>query len=295
MMRHLALICALVTPLSAAWLHDLEAGKKLAAEEKKDVYLIFTALKVSGACVQLEKRVLSQDAFQSAVEEKFVLVHLDVPLEQEPGVVDPLTPNKFTAGKFGIENYPTALYLNADGHPYLSETGALTGGPEKYAAHLLEKAGEQSGRDRALEDAGKLEGLERAKALIAVIESAPSSASPKLYEGQLKELADLDPDDSLGFQGRYHAEAAFRELETALRDIFHQNSYEEVVQLVDRFVKDHQAEGALLQKALFRKLAAQRHGKMTDEAIKTAEVIIETDPESSHGRLAKQILESLQK
>jgi len=282
-------------PLSGGWLKDLEAGKKLAAEEKKDVYLIFTALKVSGACVQLERRVLSQESFQSALDEKFVLVHLDVPLEQTPGIVNPLTPHKFTANEYGIESYPTALYLSQEGHPYLSETGALTSGPEGYAAHLLENAGKQALRDQALEEAGQNEGLERAKAIVAVIEAAPSSASPKLYEKQLKELSRLDPGDSLGFQGKYQAEADFRELEAALREIFHKNSYEEVVKLVDGYVAKHQPNQELLQKALFRKLAAQRHGKMTEDAIKTAEEIIKEGPESAHGRFASQILESLKK
>ena len=294
-MRRIALVFAKAMPLSGAWLKDLEAGKKLAAEEKKDVYLVFTALKVSGACMQLDRRVLSQEEFQSAVEETFVLVHLDVPLEQTPGMVDPLTPNKFTANQYGIENYPTALYLNHEGRSYLSETGALTSGPEGYAAHLLENAGKQAARELALKEAHQKVGLERAKAIVAVIESAPSSASPRLFEKQLKELATLDPEDSLGFLGKYQAEAGFQELETALREIFHKNSYEEVVKLVDGYVAKYQPSGTLLQKALFRKLAAQRHGKMTDDAIKTAEAVIEAGPDTSHGRFARQILESLKK
>lgn len=294
-MRLFVLFGAMIMPLAGAWLKDLEAGKKQAAEQKKDVYLIFTSLKVSGACMQLERRVLSQEAFQSAAEEKFVLVHLDVPLEQTPGMVDPLTPNKFTAHKYGIENYPTALYLNHEGYVYLSETGALTSGPEGYAAHLLENADQQADRDRALEEAGEKEGLERARAIVAVIESAPSSASPKLYEKQLEVLLMLDPSDSLGFQGKSQMESGFRDLEAALQEIFHKNSYEEVVKLVDGYVTRYQPTGVLLQKALFRKLAAQRHGKMTDDAIKTAEEVIKADPGSSHGRFAKQILESLKK
>ena len=294
-MRLFALFGAMIMPLSGVWLKDLEAGKKQAAEQKKDVYLIFTALKVSGACMQLERRVLSQEAFQSAAAEKFVLVHLDVPLEQTPGMIDPLTPHKFTAHKYGVENYPTALYLNDEGHLYLSETGALTSGPEAYAAHLLENAGKQAARDLALEEAGQKEGVERAREIVAVLESVPASASPKLYEKQLKELSILDPGDSLGFQGKYQREAGFRELETALEEIFHKNSYEEVVKLVDGYVVRHQPTGVLLQKALFRKLAAQRHGKMTEDAIRTAEELIKADPGSSHGRFAKQILESLKK
>lgn len=287
------LVTLLVLPLGAEWLNDLKAGQKKAAEEEKDLYLVFTSLKISGACVQLEKKVLSQDSFQKAAGDRFVLVHLDVPLEERPGMEDPLVGNKFTARIYDVESFPTALYLDQKGRKYLAEAGALPLGPEEYAAHLIAMSVKHDGREQAMKAAYEKEGMERAKAIIEVIKSAPRSGASSLYGEQLEELGKLDPEDRLGFQKAFKAEVAFREMESAVKATFHKDSYGEVVKLVDDFLKEHQPEGEMLQKALFRKLAALRHGKQTEEAIKTAEAIIAANPDSSHGRLAAQILKSL--
>ena len=292
-MIRVALVLALVLPLQGAWLNDLAAGKKQAAEEKKDLYLIFTSLKASGACMQLDKRVLSQEAFQEVAGQRFVLVSLDLPLDETPEADGAELSNRAIAQMYDIATYPTALYLDQLGRIYLREEGALTLGPAEYADHLLERSGEQLERERALQAAGGKEGMERAQAIVDFIKSLPSTASPELSDGPMKELAKLDPDDSLGFQKERQSEVAFRELELAIREVFHKDSYEEVVKLVDQYVETFEPRGERLQRALFPKLAALRHGKQTAEAIETAGVIIEAGPDSSHGRLARQIVEAL--
>ncbi len=294
-MLRLCFVFLLALPLKAAWLKDLDAARKLAATEERDIYLIFTSLQVSGACVQLEKRVLSQESFQQAVAGKFVLVHLDVPLQQKPGMISPLAANRIVAKSFGVDSYPTAHYLDSQGRSYAVETGALIGGPEDYAKHLLQKFAEQKGRNGALQEAYQKEGLERAKAIIEVLKRVPKGASADLYASHMGELAKVDPDDTLGFRRKRLAEEGFRDLNRALKEVFHKNSYDEVVKLVDTYVRDFQPKGAWLQKALFPKLAAFRHGKKFPEAITVAEEIIAVDADSSHGKLAAQIRNQLKK
>jgi thioredoxin-related protein len=293
-MRSLALAFLLVLPLPAAWLTDLDTAKKQAAEEEKGIYLVFTALKFSGACVQLEKRVLSQESFQKAAAEKFVLVHLDVPLQQTPGMISPLAANRIIARKFRVESYPTAFLLDSEGRAYSSETGALIGDPKQYAARLFEKAGEQEGRSKALREAYQNEGLDRAKALIEVLQKVPRDADPALYQEHMTELAKLDPEDLLGFQKKRLAEQGFRDLDRAIKEVFHKDSYNEVVKLVDDYVKQFEPKGTLLQKALFPKLAALNHGGQVPEAIQAADEIIAIAPASSHGKLAAQIRSKLE-
>ncbi|MGC6466966.1 MAG: thioredoxin family protein [Akkermansiaceae bacterium] len=280
-------------PLAAEWLDDLKAGQEKAAKEKKHLFLVFTSVKSSGACQQLERKVLSRDSFQQTAAEKFVLVRLDVPPAKQPEGDGELKGNRFLARVWGVETYPTALYLDGKGRPYLTESGSLNHGAEDYAAHLVEQAGLQTSREEALERAYQEQGLERAKLIIDVIKSAPSSASPSLYGEQLKELAKLDPEDSLNFQKPYKLDLAFKELESALASTFHKDAYDEVVKLVDDFQEQHKPDGEIFQKAQFRKLAALRHGGKTEEAVRTAEGIIAAGPETSHGRLAAQILKSL--
>lgn len=280
-------------PLHGAWLKNLDAAKKQAKEEKKDIYLIFTSLKFSGACVQLEKRVLAQEEFQKAVAEKFVLVHLDVPLQQTPGMISPLAANRIVARQFGVEGYPTAFFLDSQGRSYATESGLLMGGPDEYAKRMFGKAAEQTDRAKALDQAYEKEGLDRAKAIIAILNKLPRGSSPELYADHMAELARLDPEDTLGFQKKRLAEQGFRDLDRALKEVFHKDSYEEVVKLVDSYVKEYQPKGELLQKALFPKLAALRHGKNFDAAIIAADEIIAVDANSSHGKLAAQMRKQL--
>ncbi len=283
----------LTFPLQAEWLKDLDQAKALASEGKKDIYLIFTSLKVSGACVQLEKRVLSQEAFRKAVQEGFVLVHLDVPLETKPGMVLPNAVNRIIAKRFGVEAYPTAFYLNSKGIAYASESGALMGGPEEYAARLLKKAEERKGQKVALKSAYEKEGLDRAKAIIEVLKKAPRGGDDQLFANEMAELAKLDPEDSLGFQKPRLTKKGFDDLERALSEVFHKDSYDEVVKLVDLYVAEFQPQGALLQKALFPKLAALNHAGQKEAAMTAAQEVIAVDAQSPHGKFAAQILERL--
>lgn len=292
-MRHLTLALFLVLPLPGAWLSNLDEGKRKAADEGKEIYLVFTSLKISGACVQLNKRVFSQEEFQRAVSERLILVHLDVPLVSKPGMVSPLAANRLVAQDFGVDSYPTAFFLNSNGLTYARETGILTGGPLEYAARILKKSSEQAGRETALEKAYQKEGLERAKAIIEVIENAPSAADPKLYAKPMAELKKVDPDDTLGFRKKRLAEQGFVELDRSLKEVFHKDSYDEVVKLVDSYVEKFEPDGILLQKALFPKLAALNHGNQIPEAIKVAGEIIAVDADSPHGRLAAQLLKRL--
>jgi thioredoxin-related protein len=292
-MLRLALALLLVLPLQAALLKSLDEAKAAAAKEEKDIYLVFTSLKVSGACVQLEKRILSQKSFREVVGEKFILVHLDVPVELTPGMISPLASNRILAQKFAVDSYPSAFFLDAKGRVFAQEKGFLTGGPEEYSARLLKQARERDDQSSALQAAYKKEGLDRAKAIVAVLKESPKGANPEIYSAHMAELARLDPDDSLGFQKQRLAEQGFQDLDRALDEVFHKDSYDEVVKLVEAYVIEFQPQGSLLQKALFPKLAALNHGKQVEAAIKAAQEVIAVDASSSYGKFAAQILARL--
>ena len=292
-MFRLALALLLALPLQGAWLKNLDEAKKRASEEKKDIYLVFLSTGISGACVQFNERVLSRALFQEAIAERFVPVLLDVPLKPTPGMISPLASNRIFAGQFGVDRYPTTFYLNSEGIVYARETGAAVDGPLKHAAKVIRRSKDQVARLKAVEEAYQKDGLERAKALVALIESTPRGADPSLNAAHLDELAKLDPDDLLGFQKAHLAERGFVDLDLALKEVFHKDSYDEVVKLVDDYVARFKPKGALLQKALFPKLAALNHGRQTEEAIQLAEELIAVDANSSHGKLAAQILKRL--
>lgn len=292
-MFRLALALVLTLPLQGAWLSNLKEAKNQASEEGKDVYAVFLSTDISGACVQFKKRVLSQDLFQEAIADRFVMVLLDVPLKQTPGIVSPLAANRVLAENFGVDRYPTTFFLNSKGIVYARETGAATSGPLEHAAKVIRRAKDQVARLESIKEAYQRDGLERAKSLVTLIKSTPLGADSSLNAEHLEELAKLDPDDSLGFQKTYLADLGFADLDRAIKEVFHKNSYGEVVKLVDGYLARFEPQGELLQKALFPKLAALDHGRKTAEAIKTAEAVIAVDDNSSYGKLASQILKRL--
>ena len=289
----LVLVLVLILPLEGAWLTDLKDARKRAFEEKKDVYVVFLATEISGACVQFKKRVLSQDLFQAAIADRFVPVLIDVPLKQTPGVISPLAANRVVAENFGVVRYPTTFFLNSKGIVYARETGAAINEPLKYAAKVIRRSKDQEARLKLIEEAYKQNGLERAKSLIALIKRTPRGADPSLSAEHLEELAKLDPDDSLGFRKDHLAEVGFTDLDRAIKEVFYKDSYDQVIKLVDDYITKFAPKGVLLQKALFPKLAALNHDKQTAQAIEVAEVVIAIDATSAHGKLAAQILRRL--
>ena len=287
-MLRFALAFLFLWPLSATLVTDLAEAKKVAASEGKDIYLVFTSLKVSGACVQLNQRVISQEDFHEAVSARFVIAHLDVPLDDAAQ-----SDNQVTALKFGVTRYPTALFLDAQGVVYDREAGALRGSPQEYAVRLIGQSDAHQARLATLEKAYQNKGLDRARALVSGIKAVPAEADPAFIEKHLEALRKADPDDSLGFQKQRRAEQGFLELDLALKEVFDKDSHLEVAELIDEYLAKFSPDGAFLQKALFPKLAALNHAQETAQAIKVAEAIIAVDAESSHGKFATQILKQL--
>ncbi len=133
-----SLLALLLTPLAAlaseGWLTDLDAAKKQAAAEKKDILIDFTGSDWCGWCIKLDKEVFSTAAFKA--QKDFVLVSLDFPRRKELPA-DQKAKNEALAKAWGIQGFPTIVLANAAGEPYAT-TGYKPGGPETYLAHLAD-------------------------------------------------------------------------------------------------------------------------------------------------------------
>jgi len=136
-MRHLiALLLAPVAALaSEGWLTDLDAAKKQAAAEHKDILIDFTGSDWCGWCIKLKKEVFDQPEFAEA-SKKFVLVELDFP-NKKPQSSEVKAKNRAAQQKYGITGFPTILLMDAQGEVY-ARTGYKAGGAEKYDTHLQE-------------------------------------------------------------------------------------------------------------------------------------------------------------
>jgi thioredoxin-related protein len=118
------------------WMTDMDAAKKRAAAEGKDLLFNFTGSDWCPACIQLEKEVLSREIFIQEAQKHFVFVRVDFPrrkklsssLEQQ---------NERLAQQYRIEVFPTVLLADVTGKPY-AEAVYEGGGPLPYLQQLAQ-------------------------------------------------------------------------------------------------------------------------------------------------------------
>jgi len=188
-MKHLfALLLAPVAVMaSEGWLTDLDAAKKQAAAEKKDILIDFTGSDWCGWCIKLDKEVFSTPEFKA--QKNFVLVSLDFPRKKEIPA-DAKAKNNALMKKWGVRGFPTIILTNAAGDPY-AQTGYQEGGPVAYLAHLAELRKQNNAAGvKAFADESKNAAAESAKQeaagakMKAAIEAKDFDAACKLIDEQ---------------------------------------------------------------------------------------------------------------
>lgn len=183
------------------WMTDFEAAKAKAAKEKKDLLIDFTGSDWCGWCIKLKNEVFDLDAFKNEAPKGFVLVELDFPRNKElPETLK--EQNKKLSETYEIQGFPTILLTDAEGKPY-GRTGYQEGGPEAYLKHLGEFKGRKAECDKLLADAGKAEGVEKAKLLDAVLEKMAESGVEGSSKNLIEEIKKLDAENQAGLKAKY--------------------------------------------------------------------------------------------
>lgn len=269
------------------WMTDFEAAKKKAAEEKKDLFVDFTGSDWCGWCIKLDKEVFAHEPFNEGVADKFILVSLDYPQDKSKMSEELQAQNDELQKKFDIKGFPTILLMDAEGRPY-AQTGYQQGGPEKYVEHLDELRENRTKRDEAFASADKLEGVEKAKALVAALGTVPENYLSH-YEGTLKEIEALDPKDESGFiatQKRKEALSALQE--KSMMAARGGSDGDEVLSDVDAFIKDHALEGQDKQEVLILKINPLMASQKFDETLALLDEVIAAAPESEISARVKE-------
>ncbi len=120
-MLMLALMMGVVLGMTAAtpegWSTDLAASKKIAAEKKRPMLLLFTGSDWCPYCIQLERNVLSKKAFREFASEKLTLVFLDFPRRTELSPAQRKA-NETLAVQYRVEGFPTIVLTDAAGKEF---------------------------------------------------------------------------------------------------------------------------------------------------------------------------------
>lgn len=271
------------------WTHDYAAAKKQAATEKKDLLLDFTGSDWCPPCMALSSKILSTEEFRTLTKDKFVLVELDFPKDKSKLDEETAKQNGELQVKYAIEGYPTIFLCDAAGRPY-AKTGFRPDEPKEYVAHLDELRGKKESFDKALAEAGKKEGEEKAKALIAVLDNLEMGemAIAEFYGDVVSQIKAADPKDETGYAKKVDAAKKFAVFDKALR-AFHEAEepdWEAAMKMVEKTLEENTFEGEKKQMVLLAKVSILAVTNKFDEAIK---VVDEARAAAPGSQLAKQM------
>lgn len=263
------------------WSHEFAASAKKAADENKVMLVDFTGSDWCGWCIKLNKEVFSHDEFKNGVKDGYVLVELDYPRDKSKLTPETIEQNEALQEKYAVKGFPTILLLDGEGRPF-AKTGYQAGGPVEYVKHLNELSEVRNQRDEALAKAGKLEGVEKAKALVAALKhmEIDEALLGSFYETEIAEIKKSDPADESGFVKGIEQKAKFAEFEAQLNELASEGKFDDALVLTEKTIESGAYEGSMLQHLVFVKGMIHAQLGQMDKAIESLDKADAVVPES---------------
>ena len=131
----LSVLAASSTP--KGFTDDLDAALRRAAENGRRVVAVFSGSDWCGWCKELDKKILSKEAFLKVATNTYELVYIDNPMDTKVLSETGRKNNRRITEKYGVKGFPTVLVLAAKG----AEVATVSGydgesGPEGYLKML---------------------------------------------------------------------------------------------------------------------------------------------------------------
>lgn len=287
-MKTTSLVCAAIVALlgtslagGEGWSSDYEAAKKQALESKKDLLMDFTGSDWCGWCIKLNDEVFKHDAFKSGVKDAFVLVEIDFPQDKSKLTEETRKQNKELGEKYAVQGYPTILLCDAAGRPYAA-TGYQKGGPEKYVAHLNELRKHKAARDEAFSKAEKAVGIEKAKELIAALDSLTlEDAMIANFYGEIAaQIKAADPEDKTGFAAKSASKKRLTDFQNKLQELAQAGDMDGALALADATLKEAGFDKETTFNLMMTRVMILAEQKKFDDAIKAIDETKAAHPDS---------------
>lgn len=133
------LLCA-AARAEGDWLTSWDEAAKQSKKSGKPILIDFTGSDWCGWCIKLKKEVFDTPEFAAWAKKNVVLLEIDFP-QSKPQSAELKKQNAALSEKYGIEGYPTIMFVNAKGD-VLGQYGYDKGGPSvwtKNAEKMLKK------------------------------------------------------------------------------------------------------------------------------------------------------------
>jgi thiol-disulfide isomerase/thioredoxin len=253
----LAALAFLLLPTAHAeepWLQEFDDAQTAARRDGKDLMIDFSGSDWCAPCKWLKDKILTRPEFIAAAGKQFVLLDID-DLARKPMPEGRKERYRKLQQRYGIETFPTVVLATADGMPY-AETTYLQSvtEPAAYWKHLepLRQRGQRL--REALGRAKKLEGGERAEALVQGLFEVPAGFVPLWYGEYVQELQKLDPADDTGYLAFCNGRKALAALQQQVQE---KGLTAVDGKAVDALIEKEKLRGETLQDALILRALVQ--------------------------------------
>ena len=127
---------------SQDWNYNFEEAKKLAAEQNKNIIIVFSGSDWCAPCIKLDKNIWQSEAFKKEAKDQWVLVKANFPRKKANELPKEQTEhNRKLAEKYNVEgSFPLVVVLDKNGK-VLGKMGFKNVSPEEYIKmiHAFEK------------------------------------------------------------------------------------------------------------------------------------------------------------
>jgi len=289
---------ALITSLHAGgegWTSDFTAAKAQASKEGKDLLIDFTGSDWCGWCIKLNKEVFVHDAFKEGVKDKFVLVELDFPRDKTKIDAATLEQNKELGKTYGVRGYPTILLTDNQGRPY-AKTGYRRGGPEAYVTHLDELQATRIKRDEGFAAAAKVEGVEKAKALVAALQALniPESQVGEFYGEVIEQIKAADPEDAAGYLKGIEQKKRMAEFGKKVNELAQNKDMEGALKLVDDTMAAETFDAEMTQRMFMTKAMIYARMSRFDDSIAHMDKALAANPQGENNEGIKGMRQQIE-
>jgi thioredoxin-related protein len=115
------------------WQTDLEAAKKLATDQDKNIIIVFSGSDWCAPCIKLDKNIWQSDAFKNQSANDWILLKADFPRKKANELSkDQTAHNRKLAEKYNIEgSFPLVVLVDKNGK-VLGKMGFKNVSPEEY-------------------------------------------------------------------------------------------------------------------------------------------------------------------
>ncbi len=299
-----AVACMALSCSSAkdGWLLSYEDARDEARKTGKDVLFCFTGSDWDEAG-NVIFAALEKNTFTAGLDDRFILCRLDIVYNTDLMEREQLETNFLLAGRYAVEDFPFIVLLTSEGDVYgrgafrpLDDSAAEEGAIDddmviQEALAFIASFDENRERIVSLKNAiREAEGVERARRIDEFLAAVDPSQYSE-YDGLIRSVVELDPENETGLRGDYLLQAAW--LDAAA--LFQEGKMEEAAACFMDTLSDPAMTPALKQEALY--LAAGMHAAAIDtpaeKIIALLEQAIAADPESPNVEMINQIIEGI--